>query len=200
VLVGLGQALLFLWQLKELRRATAVTAYNAEAAKMNAEAAEGMLRMTMSAEAPFLIPQLLAFNPAAGDAHAWSTYTFRNEGKTPAIIARFQDRLRFIENLPLDDSEVFDSEPFAERPDQYIAVGAGHTVVPTEAMICRLSHEDIPYLDQVNRRFHLIGRVQYRDRFGTSRHQGFCFLFTRVHPNPEFVRVGGTAYNYEREQ
>ncbi len=168
-----------------------------------------LVRETANVELPFLIPELIRLEPDRfGDGtRPMVTYTFRNHGKTPAIIRRFQDRLRLMDHLPDSEEEIYGEEQLSARPGQYIACGPSH--VPIEQgqtnFLCRLDPADIPLIGQ-QVRFYLIGRIQYEDLNGRSFVQGFCVQILEnlelrvIPPVPlRYVRTGDVVYNYRRE-
>src|SRR5262249_31136329 len=72
-----------------------------------------LVKETSSVESPFLIPELVQMtrewvaNIQQPVQQPIVTYTFRNHGKTPAIIRRFQDRLRLLPQLPNSEQDIY---------------------------------------------------------------------------------------------
>jgi hypothetical protein len=160
-----------------------------------------------SIEAPYLIPEIIRIeNRQIGDRMGPCTiYTFRNHGRTPAIIRRFQDTMRIREFLPDTEDEIWKGEMLADRPAQYIPIGPAHIPITQgqsgSIITCCLAETD---LNNTEYQF-LIGRVRYEDIFGKSYTQGFCF---RISARPawetgaialEYITAGDTTYNYRRE-
>lgn len=209
--VAIVQLLMFLWQLRLTRDAV--------------KAAERSAKAITDAEAPYLLPENFGadgfFVPVGMDLTGLRpriTYSFKNHGKTPAIITRFRDFTLFTNELPKHPNF---TEEWSARAPQYIPIGVGETGGQIYAQIPPgASREDVlevtykstgklPRLSQHS--LYVIGEVEYVDIFNVVRTQGYCLLVMVIFPGDEdehgnlgpdkvFAwRAGGKEYNQRRE-
>ena len=148
-----------------------------------------------TAETPYLIPRITS-PPQIGAPRV--VYTFANEGKTPAVITRFQDVLRFIPSQLPDDPDTLFGDKWEQKEKVYIPFGPGLYVEQgAEGFRCGL-FADYGALNEQSREFHFIGRIEYEDLFGRKREQRFCWKLIQSQDRIDGTRAGGTRYNYDR--
>jgi len=146
-----------------------------------------------SAEAPYLFPELVRIKTVNVD-RPMIVYRFRNYGRTPAVLNRFQDTTAFYDQLP---PEPHFGESLISRPERETILGAGEA--GTE-IYCRLPVDTVGELHANfarGLRLYMTGRVGYEDVFGRAHMKWYCMQVTPT-GDERGIRIriaGGKSYN-----
>jgi hypothetical protein len=125
-------------------------------------------------------------------------WRMENHGETPAVIRRFQDRQRWMHQLPPEPD--FDGQELSERDLTDYVVARGNAPV---TFTCRLPHNisKAEWDNPGEKKLHLFGRVEYDDLFGRKFVQGFALRITRIAVDAiRAESTGGPKYNYRLQK
>ena len=199
VLVGIGQAALFLVQLRLMRRTLGPAERAAEAALLQAKS-------ILSAERPYIYPDapnVGGFLPSGANAVYPENpgvpvpnieIKFANVGRSYGIVRelRVEIALDRIADIP-----AFTYSPIRTR-DAFI-VRPGTETEPFVVQFERnLKRDEIDQFGVGSRSFFVFGYIKYADAFGSLHTKGFCFKAT-LHKGP-IELAGGNAYNYSKSE
>jgi len=194
VIVGGGQLLMFLWQLRIMKQSLKDSSGMALSAKQSADAAAFAVQAAIKSERPWLVVNVA--KRAFGDPF---TFACINQGRTPAKVISISRRLHFADRA---------DEPFPPAYDSPVTMGNSDLIVNKDSFPIGpginvdsfLRTSGVEALVNEARKFLLCyGNVVYRDTyFAESASEGlhetrWCFVYDIS--EKIFRRFGPSGFN-----
>lgn len=208
VLVGIGQVVLFFWQLRYMREGMGDARDAADAAKVAAEAGKAQVAALISAERPFVFIEVTKNGVEHQDSRFSAltphfAYILTNCGRTPAILLELKEEAVVVEGLADAPAAL---NPMSD-PDRGILLPIG-SVVPSNGSYREHGYDiqqraaDFQMLAKPDSwmyfRLFFRGFIRFKDTFGNYYVAGFQMIFSPQH-NAWALR-GGDEYNYCRQE
>jgi hypothetical protein len=166
VVVGGVQASLFVWNLRLIKKTLAPAEAAAKAATVAAEHIPRVERAYVFLERTLNIR--VTPNPGGGEVLRVE-FAFHNHGKTPAIFRRIEVDIRRVDAYPtrLRDTGASDMPPgLVLSSDETTVFFPRVTLIQPEEWMSFMRRQPLLLF---------LGKVEYRDIFGTMHETGFCF-------------------------
>jgi hypothetical protein len=204
VLVTSFQVLLFIWQLRLIRKSADDSKLAAQAAERSATIATNMARAWIVTECKFAdsLPDITGENK---ERKSRAVVFLRNAGKSPAEV----DEMRMVSVvLPTEDG--LNATPVYDQGEEFkVSAIEGEIIAPGRklATICPLRNGEYLSDEQVGKirsgedTLYCYGRIIYRDNSGEKRTTQFgYYYYIRLDPShdrPEgMYRLKNRKYNY----
>jgi len=176
VIVGLGQAGLFLWQLRLMRKGFADAKEAAEAAKLSVEVANESLKLSRDTTQKQLRAYVFAFDADVFDAGTDSvraSIAIKNSGQTPA----YDVKVSIAANaFYVTDDITFHPTPVGPDTKTFVfgPGGSGRRDIPLRPIIGEPA--SVSTVKDGNGALYVWGEILYTDTFGKDQYTRFRFM------------------------
>jgi len=171
VAVGGGQAILFFIQLRYMRRGMEDAAMVARAAVISAEAAKRSADHIPNVERAYVFFASATCEGLASPSGEVMVvkYSFKNSGRTPAILNRIQIGVGYLEGIPSGAEFTYGDEGLPAP----LVVGSDRTEPENDVQLW-ITADDFEKARIGTGRIFFWGKLTYLDVFGASHETGIC--------------------------